>query len=177
MKRPERGRSIFQSRVAHRTQMMMVVRAMTTASAETAEVGVTNTADLPATVRRTMARGPSPPILTTTSLIMDDRVGRREPRSAGVRMTVPIRMDQTASWIEEGSAGNPRLSRRRNAAVAGMKATIMIARIRVRAAVVPIRIRTTTGTDDPENVVIVTGNDILESRPSFGPQMTSSREP
>ena len=85
---------------------------------------------------------------------------------------------QTARWIEEGAARNSRSKRRRrNAVVAGMKAILMIARIRVRAAVVRIRIRTTTGTEDPENVVTVTGNDISDSRPSFGPQMTSSREP
>ena len=157
--------------------MMRVVRVQTKTRTETAEVGVTSTAGLPVEARTASPGGPSRTIQKTTSLIMDDRVGRRETRNTRVRITVPIRMSQTARWIEEGSAGNPSLSRRRNAAVAGMEATIMIARIRVRAAVVPIRIRTTTGTDDPENVVTVTGNDIPESRPSFGPQMTSSREP
>ena len=143
---------------------------------EMAEVGVTSTAGLPVEARTTRPGGPSRTIQKTTSLIMDDRVGRRETRNTRVRMTVPIRMSQTARWIEEGAARNSRNKRRRrNAEVAGMKA-IMIAWIVVRAVVVPIRIRTTTGTDDPENVVTVTGNDIPESRPSFGPQMTSSRE-
>ena len=158
--------------------MMRVVRVQTKTRTETAEVGVTSTTGLPAEAQTARPRGPSRTIQKTTSLIMDDRVGRRETRNTRVRITVPIRTSQTARWIEEGAARNSRnKQRRRNAEVAGMKATIMIARIRVRAAVVPIRIRTTTGTDDPENVVTVTGNDIPESRPSFGPQMTSSREP
>ena len=158
--------------------MMRVVRVQRKTRTETAEVGVTSTAGLPVEAQTARPGEPSRTIQKTTSLIMDGRVGRRETRNTRVGITVPIRIRQTARWIEEAAARNSRNKRRRrNAEVAGTKANIMIARIRVRAAVVPIRIRTTTGTDDPENVVTVTGNDIPESRPSFGPQLTSSREP
>ena len=64
------------------------------------------------------------------------------------------------SWVEEGAAGNQKPSRRKNAAVDGMKSTIMIARIRVRPAVIPIRIRTATITDDLANVVTFMENEI-----------------
>ena len=65
-------------------------------------------------------------------------------------------MSQTTSWIEEDVAvRNSRNSnrRRRNAVVSGIKETILRARIRVRAEVVPIRIRTIAGIENPAIVV------------------------